>query len=698
MDLEYNGQLVGSLAQLPNGKWTVRDANGQGVGKQFGTSWMARKAFSDYLNSKQGNLGTPLPQPIPAQPKPVPPPPPAPPPPPPPPVIKPTLRQQTPTPPAPAPAPKAPTTLSFPVSTFGAKGLDTALGTSARTRIFPELAEHITRMKGWNAQRSFDWRQVTEKSPGAPTEWDIKMKYRWGKEGENDTTLASFVRVEGGFNVKISPEFIRWFNKNIFPDFAGKMTSPLPEDITFTSTNASRAMTTTKTFFNHIMQGNFRPTEYSDNIGAKVAEKAAAKAPLVSRREYTPADQLESGWVQGQNLTRQLTPDQIAEIKRLHEQTGLRGMRNTSDAGIDKVLELQGIGGSLPSMTDLRTFAQNVRAGDHMWLRGDTKTAYASQYKFDPKQHTGKGIFGNGTYSAYFEFGRYQSLNKASRGTKGIHAATAAHTAGEYSNGDYNVEGPVTMGRLKRVKGMNVMQHGDFEALLNNERLYWGNERDRIDKLVDRALQRRTEWRQKNGANAYDSTPLDMEIDALYKQKEAAESMRWMTSDQNAKGVYAAMLGIDAIIVYPNGGPSNVNVNRGSWSQIYRTDANRYLLIINRSASVIASGDMNVFTGKMPRPGVAKKGASARAPRPATWSRLVPYGRVPEKQMNLGEWLDGLEERVSNSRTSAININAWVDDWYRRYERAVIRGGKAVTITFEESMGFEELFFKGETE
>jgi len=538
-------------------------------------------------------------------------------------------------------------------------------------------------MKGWNAQRGFDWRQVTQKMDGMPTEWDVKIRYRWGKEGENETTLASFVRIEGGFNVKISPEFIKWYNANIFPDYAGRMTSPLPDEITFTSNNASRAMTSAKTFFNHIMQGNFRPAEYSDNIVARLQEKAAAKAPLVSQRTFATADQLETGYVQGKNITRDLTPEQIMEIHKLHKSTGDRTTRNDSDAGIDKVLEYQGWAGQLPSLTDLRTFMMHLEKGDRMWLRGDTKVAYASQYKFDPTQHTGKGIFGNGTYSASFEWGTFKKLPQARLDPE--MALTAARTANEYSNGGYNVEGPVTLGRLKRVNGKNVMQQGDFEALLKQEASYW-------DGTAENAATN-MKVLQNKGVDIRSA-----EYQALQAQYEAARAMYDMTVDSNGKGVYAAMLGIDAIVIYPNGRPSTVSTQRRTWKEIYETDPNSYLLIINRSASVIASGDMNVMSGKMPTPS-SKQGAVRRAPRPASWQRLTPFGGT-EGKMSLGQWLEHMARIATQQRgdTRNINLQARLDDWYRRYERAVIRGGKAVTITFEESMGFEELFFKGENE
>jgi hypothetical protein len=78
---------------------------------------------------------------------------------------------------------------------------------------------------------------------------------------------------------------------------------------------------------------------------------------------------------------------------------------------------------------------------------------------------------------------------------------------------------------------------------------------------------------------------------------------------------------------------------------------------------------------------------------------LTPFGGT-EGKMSLGQWLEHMARIATQQRgdTRNINLQARLDDWYRRYERAVIRGGKAVTITFEESMGFEELFFKGENE
>lgn len=684
VDLDIGGTIYGTLAELPNGKFTVRDANGQGIGKQFGTSWLARKALADYLNSKQGVLGAPMPQPVTS---PTPPPPPTPTPPPPPVFATIPLKPIAPPPPPKPVAMPKPAVIaggSHPVPTFGVRGLDAALGTTARTRIFQELADRIKNSTGWNAQRNFDWKQVTQKVDGMPTEWDVKMKYRWGKEGENETTLASFVRIEGGFNVKISPEFIKWYNANIFPDFARRMTSPLPDEITFTSNNASRAMTSTKTFFNHVMEGDFRPAVYNDNIVARLQEKAAAKAPLVSQRTFVPADQLEAGYVQGKNITRQLTPEQIMEIHKLHKSTGDRGTRNTSDAGIDKVLEYQGWAGKLPALTDLRTFTRSLEAGDRMWLRGDTKVAYASQYKFDPQQHTGKGIFGNGTYSASFEWMKYKTLRGAKLAPD--HAFTAARTANEYSNGDYNVEGPLSLGRLKRAKGTNVMQQGDFERLISQEASYW-------DGIAENAGDNMRVLRNKGVDIRSD------EYAAAQAQYEAARAMYDMCQDANGKGVMAAMLGIDAIIIYPNGRPNSVSAQRRTWKEIYETDPNSYLLIINRSATVMSSGDMNAMTGKMPRPS-SKTGGIRRAPRPASWQRLQPFSGRDGRKLSLAEWLDEVS-RIMDTRdpqVRAINLNAAIERWYRDYERAVIRGGKAVTITFEESMGFEELFFKGETE
>jgi hypothetical protein len=688
VDLDYNGQIVGSMAQLPSGKWTVRDANGQGVGKQFGTSWMARKAFSDYLNSKQGVLTAPMPAPTTLTSVSAPPPPP-------PPVIAFPTQPLTVISPPPKPAPVAlpkPAPVAagaHPVPTFGARGLDAALGTTARTKIPPDFGIMVPQTIGWNAQQNFTWKQVSQKMTGIPTEWDVTMKPRWG-EAESTMTLASFVRIEGGFNVKVNPEFIAYYNKNILPLLQDRYggAQPLPDDIQFTSNNASRAMTSAKTFFNHAMKAQFHPQDYSDNIQARLAQTAIAKAPLVSKRSFAPAGELEAGYVQGRDITRQLTPEQIREIHQLHENTGGRNQRNDSDAGIDAVLALQGWGGQLPTLTDLRTFSRSLEKGDRMWLRGDTKVAYASQYKFDPTQHTGKGIFGNGTYSASFEWGTTKKLNRSNE--LPTMSRIAARTANEYSNGDYNVEGPITMGRVKRARGVNVMQQGEFEALLERESTYWSRRADVAQKR-QRELAELGQTRTPAQNAEFESSTLEL---------DASRKMYNFTQDANGKGVYAAMLGIDAIVIYPGGRPSASNPSKPTWKAIYRDDPNSYLLIINRSASVIASGDMNVMAGKMPRPS-KKAGGIRRAPRPASWQRLQPFSGANESvKMNLGGWLEKMAEitRTYKGDTLKINLGAHLDEWYRRYERAVVRGNKVSTITFEESMGFEELFLQGEDE
>jgi hypothetical protein len=713
VDLEYNGQMVGTLAQLPNGKWTVRDANGQGIGKQVHTSWLARKILSDYLNAKGGSIAPPPPPPQPAPiaptPKPAPPvpaPPPAP--------------APTPTPP-PAPVktptapilPKAPTAL--PVSQFSG-GTQFGLGWQESP---PMSRQYSSR---------YAWRQTKAKKFGAQTEWDIEAAFGHGFDAFETATFASMVRVEGGFNVRIAPAFIDMMRKRFiaqYPQAAAQVNDFIPDDITFTANNASRAMTIAKSIFTHGFgyDVNLPPfiARIQDDIVGNIAAKKEAATPIgTTKSKMLPADQLEDGLISGRDIVWDTDRRTLQEILDLHNQSGRRGSSN-SDKGLDFIAQLQGWDRGRPALTDLGTFWNTAKIQDNLFLRGDTHHAYASQFKLWATQFYGKGIFGNGTYSAYHRLGAT---------AVGITRMPyqAQDTAKQYADGGYNVEGPVTLGRMKR--SSRVIDMEDFMQVMYDDYAL--------------ALKYRNEYMAAGGDKAYMNDKEGWEADPvkakLHEMNQRARKIMEMLGDDsgNLIGLYAGLKGFDAIIIQPNAFPHNfpvptsrsVDTYQGEqlvmaekgpavpdygWAK-FKASQNQYLLVMNRSATIAVSGDMNNGAGRRPTASNKEKnGSLTKAPKAAKFTRISDSEIAINNPLNV--FMNAMEDLFVSDLAKTVlsekglggqpslpelrqlfesETEALISRWARRYERAILRGRVVTTITWEESRRFEEIYAKQE--
>ncbi len=712
VDLEYNGQMVGTLAQLPNGKWTVRDANGQGIGKQVHTSWLARKLLSDYINAKGGNIApAPAPQPAPIAPTPKPAPP-VPTPPTPPPVSP---------PPAPAPAKTAPapilpkTPTALPVSQFsGGRQWGEAW------RVAP-LASRMT-------SNAHYWRQTKAKKFGVQTEWDIEVSKAWNFDGIETATFASMVRVEGGFNVRLSPEFVKLLQDRFiqtYPQNAARVQEFIPDEITFTANNASRAMTIAKSAFTHGFGAMVNMPAFigriQDDIAGAIKAKQEAATPLgTSRSKMTPADKLNDGIIQGRDIVWDTDAAMLQEILDLHEQSGRRGSSN-SDKGLDKIAELQGWDRGRPALTELQTFWDTAAISDHLFLRGDTHHAYASQFKLWASQFYGKGIFGNGTYSAYHRLG-------ASALMMDKMAYQSQATARQYADGGYNVEGPVTLGRMKN--GARIIEMKDFmQAMYDDYAL---------------ALTYRNAYREASAQAKYNNNPQAFAADPanaliIERNNRARRIMEMLSDDSgNLIGLYAGLKGYDGIIIQPNAFPHNFPTlsfkQKGDidvpalnapqrpmkdWNEV-QSSANQYLLVMNRSATIAVSGDMHSGAGRSPTSSdKGKNGALSRAPKPATFTRISSREVGTDNPLNV--FMNAMErlfvqqaaESVLATRGMAdaqgnvleqmdvdMNFdygkNDLIENWIEKYERAILRGTTVRTITWDESRAFEEIYAKPE--
>jgi hypothetical protein len=718
VDLEYNGQIVGTLAQLPNGKWTVRDANGQGIGKQVHTSWLARKLLSDYLNTKGGNIA---PAPAPSQPAPIAPTPkPAPPLPTPPPAPA-----STPTrPPAPVKTPPAPvmpkTPTSTPVSLFSSPDGGTALGGVWATKMFDSASLHPGAYRMVWLGSGFKWRQTNAWKGGVQTEWDLRvggLQPAATAAGLPEITFASFVRTEGGYSVRVNPEILKIWRENYRKNNPGTNPSALdlgiPEEIVFSASNPVRAMTLAKKLFVRGFTGNevkYWVDNNADNLVAKAAQKELLTTPLEGKRQLAEPETLQQGRIDGKDMLWKLSEFELREIAELHNATGRR-MSGASDAGLDKIAELQGWAAGRPTLTSLRHFYAEIKKGDHMWLRGDTTHKYASQYKLWAKMHYGKGVYGNGTYSAHL-----RHLDDAGvRGGWTNQIESAVSTAKDYASGDHNTEGPITLGRLKR--DSRIIDQEAFTKLL------WDDAQLVSDAFnaYEVAFQKASAKNSKLTRTEFDENPDNFELVLDYSRAKIIQG--WM-QDQNSLGLIAALHGIDAIIIYPtattqrhNWGWESKNVTengvsyyktslqgnlreygpRDGWAYA-RESSNQYTLLLNRSASIVASGDMHVWSGKMPTKS-NYTGEVRTRPKPAQWSRLDPElytlprdasETLRRKKLTLEQFLEDLHSTMERGG----DWEAVIQDWHERYERAVMRGTKAVTITFEESRGFEEIFAK----
>ncbi len=607
-DLVVQGRVVGTIAQLSNGKFSVRNVHGVELGNKFATGWLARNALAQQLNTHNGQIPpptqlppatvpapvAPTPPPPPVAPRPVPPPPPpAPPPPPPAPVPKPT-------PPAPAPTPPQ-------TPAVKPRRLDPVLGHVFLPDNILDLAPDFT--PGRVKQRVVDenGNSYRENQGAVAALDDIGGWYGWraltdmGRKIEQTTVktgnvttwelshpwlghIGSFVRVPGGFAMHMNPEFLDVLREAVIkrgetPERAELL---VPKRVAFYVDGASKAQTYMKDWTREVVRqaGRNPSIKDADTIPSTLLPKTdtlenlAKKAELrkAGTREFKTTDpggrpititlpqtraeaaagRTYPAYKQGKNLTRVLTEKQIRHIRSLHRLSARD--HSTSDAGLDEVGRMQGWVGE-PTVLPVGEFIMQIDYDtDFVWLRGDTRHDYAITYKYANEPHYGKGIFGNGTYTA--------SLGRGKVGSEGRQVAES-YAGGSRSK--YGFDGVLTLGKIKTGVDVSVITHVEWATIRDKELRYWRKE---LNKGGKGHLADAVEY------GAYCREMLDL------------------LTNQNSHGLYMALMGIDAVVGVAPG--SNATSSPGAIMRAQRDK--QYTLVINRTAVVMAEGDLNAWS------------------------------------------------------------------------------------------------------